>query len=121
MHEKAVTGGGTRCQEPGKTRRVAARGSGHPRRTGKEIRGRIGSDRRTRLPVRPVHVPAVEAVGRVDRLVTGVPDVDDVTDDRGVVEPGALALRVVGALGVVQADTAVADVGAAEGPVGAPV
>src|ERR1041384_8133720 len=110
MHEKAVTGVGTRCQEPGKTRRVAARGSGHPRRTGKEIRGRIGSDRRTRLPVRPVHVPAVEAVGRVDRLVTGVPDVDDVTDDRVVEEPGTLGGPVLGTLAVVEPDAAVAGV-----------
>src|SRR5690606_19015674 len=56
-----------------------------------------------------------------DGLVTGVLDDDHVTDDRVVVEPGPGRVRVARALGIGQADAAVAGVDAAEDGLRAPV
>src|SRR5215212_5681712 len=75
---------------------------------------------RSRLPLRPRHVPAVEPVVRGDRRILGVLHDDHVADHRVVEEPGGRDAAVVAALDVAQTDAAVAGVVVAEG-VAAPV
>src|SRR5690606_23392635 len=72
-------------------------------------------------PLRPVHVPAVESVVRLDHLVVGVLHNHHVPDEGVVVEPGRRGLAVPGAAYVPQTDTAVAGVGRAEDARRAPV